>query len=56
MSEVTNIFPSLKLRVFVDDIMALVKGRNKDVAEMSKNVMKTLKEEMETKWSQAFSH
>ena len=26
---------SLKLRVFVDDITALVKGRNKDVAEMT---------------------
>ena len=36
LSEVTNIFPSLKLRVFVDDITALVKGRNIDVAEMAK--------------------
>ena len=29
VSEVTKIFPSLKLRVFVDDITAFVKGRNK---------------------------
>ena len=36
LSEVTKIYPSLKLRVFVDDITALVKGRNKDVAEMEK--------------------
>ena len=41
--------PSLTLRVFVDDITALVKGRNKDVAEMAKKVMKKLKEEVETK-------
>ena len=39
----------LKLRVFVDDITALVKGRNKDVAEMVKKVMKKLKEEVEKK-------
>ena len=36
LGEVKKIFPSLKLRVFVDDITALVKGRNKDVAEMAK--------------------
>ena len=36
LSEVTNIYPSLKLRVFVDDITALVQGRNEDVAEMAK--------------------
>ena len=30
LSEVTKIYPSLKLRVFVDDTTALVKGRNKD--------------------------
>ena len=34
--EVTKIYPSLKLRGFVDDITALVKGRNKEVAEMAK--------------------
>ena len=49
LSEVTNIYPSLKLRVFVDDIAALVQGGNKDVAEMAKKVMKKLKEEVEKK-------
>ena len=45
LSEVTKIYPSLKLRVFVDDNTALVKGRNKDVADMAKKkVMKKLKE------------
>ena len=44
-----KIQPSLKLRVFVDDITALVKGRNKDGAEMAKKVMKKLKEEVEKK-------
>ena len=33
----------------MDDITALVKGRNKDVAEMAKKVMKKLKEEVEKK-------
>ena len=36
LSEVTKIYLPLKLRVFVDDIMALVKGNNKEVAEMAK--------------------
>ena len=35
-SEVTKIYPSLELRVFVDDITALVKGRNREVAEKAK--------------------
>ena len=40
LSEVTKIYSTLKLRVFVDDITALVKGRNKEVAELAKKVMK----------------
>ena len=32
LNEVTKIYHRLKLRVFVDDITALVKGRNKEVA------------------------
>ena len=51
LSEVTKIYPSLKLRVFVDDITALVKGKNKEVAEMAKKLMKKLKEEVEKKAS-----
>ena len=42
-----NIYPPLKLRGFVDDITALVRGRNKEVAEMVKKVMKELNEEVE---------
>ena len=42
LSEVMNIYPPLKLMVFVDDITALVKGCNKEVAEMAKKVMKKL--------------
>ena len=49
LSEVTNNYLVLKLRVFVDDITALVKGRNQEVAEMAKMVMKKLKEEVENK-------
>ena len=45
LSEVTKIYPPLKLRVFVDDITASVTGRNEEAAEMAKKVMKELKEE-----------
>ena len=38
LSEAVNICLPLKLRVFVDDITALVMGRNKEVAEMAKKV------------------
>ena len=44
-----KINPPLKLRVFVDNITALVKGRDKEGAEMAKKVMKKLKEEVEKK-------
>ena len=47
--ERSHIYPSLKLRVFVDDITALVKGSNEDVAEVAKKVMKKSKEEVEKK-------
>ena len=43
LSEVVKIYPPLKLRVLVDDITALVKGRNKEVADMAKKVMQKLK-------------
>ena len=33
--EGTKIYPSWKLRVFVDDISALVKGKNKEVVEIA---------------------
>ena len=48
LSEVTKIYPSLKLRVFGDDFTALVKGK-KEVAAMAKRVMQKLKEEAEKK-------
>ena len=34
--EVTNIYPPLKLMVFVDDITSTLDGANKEVAEMGK--------------------
>ena len=37
-------FPPLKLRVFVDDITALLKGRNKELVELAENVFGTLEE------------
>ena len=39
-SEVTKNYPSLKLRVFVDDITALVKGKIKKWRKWQKKVMK----------------
>ena len=49
LGEVRRICPSLKLRVFVGDITALVKGMNKEVVEMANKVMKRLQEEVEEK-------
>ena len=49
LSEVTKNYPPLKLRVFVDDITALPKGKHREVAEKAKKVMKKLKEEVEKK-------
>ena len=42
LSEVTKTYPSLKLRVFVADITALLMVKNKEVAELAKRVMKKL--------------
>ena len=47
--------PPLKLRVHVDDLTALVRGRNKVVAEMAKKVMKKLREEIQRKASHSQS-
>ena len=41
-SEVTNIYPPLKLRVFADDITALLMEKYEEVAEMAKKVTKWL--------------
>ena len=49
LSEVTKIFPPLKLRVFVDDITAFLKRRNKELVEMAKKVLKNSKKEVEEK-------
>ena len=55
LGEVTKICPSSKLRVFVDDITAFVKGRNKDVAEMAKKGDEKVERRSGEKRSQAFS-
>ena len=43
--EVTKIFPPLKLRVFVDDVSALLMEKNREAAEVTKKVMKKLKKQ-----------
>ena len=55
LSEVTNNYTPLKLRVFVDDITALLMEKNKEVAEMAKKVMRRLREEVEKKGPQIVS-
>ena len=42
LGEVTNIYPPFKLRGFADDITALLMGKNREVAEMARKVMKNL--------------
>ena len=54
-SEVTKNNPPLKIRVFVDDITALLMVKNKVVAGMAKKVMKRLTEEVEKKGSNCHS-
>ena len=56
LSEVTQIYPPLKLRVFVGYITALLKGKNGDMAEMAKKEMKKLREEVEKKGFKIVSH
>ena len=55
LSEVTKNNPPLKIRVFVDDITALLMVKNKVVAGMAKKVMKRLTEEVEKKGSNCHS-
>ena len=43
LSEESNIYLPLKLRVFVEDITAPLIGKNKEVAEMAKKAMKSVK-------------
>ena len=51
LSEVTKIYSPLKLRVFVDDNTEFLMEKNREVVEMSKNVMKKLNEEVTEKAS-----
>ena len=51
LSEVTKIYPPLKLMVFEDDITALLMVKNREVAESAKKVIKRLREEVEKKAS-----
>ena len=46
LSEVTKLSPPVNLRVFVVDIIALLMGRNKEVAEMAQEMLKRLRKEV----------
>ena len=56
LREVTQVYPPLKLRVFVDDITALLMTKSKEVAEMAERVTKKLGEEVERTGSQVVDH
>ena len=45
LSEVAKFYPPLKLRVFVEDITALLMEKNEEEAEMAKIVMRMGKKE-----------
>ena len=49
LNEVTKNHHPLELRVFVDDITALLMGKNREVTEMAEKVMKKLEEDVEKK-------
>ena len=49
LSEVTKNIRVYNLKVFVEDITAFMKGRNKELVELAKNVLKKLKGEVEEK-------
>ena len=46
LSDITNFYPPLKLRVFADDITAFMNGRNKESVEVVEKVLKKLKREL----------
>ena len=49
LSEVVKIYPLLKLKVFVDDITTLFKGRDKELTELADKVLEKLKKKVEEK-------
>ena len=52
LREATNIFPPLKLRVFVDDTTPFMIGRNEELVESAEKVLDKLKERLRRRaWS-----
>ena len=56
LSEVTKIYPSLKLRVFKDDITALLMVKNKEEAEMAKKSDENDERRSGETWPQVVGH
>ena len=48
-SEVMKVYPPLKRKVFVDDITAFMEGKNKELPGFVKNVLQSIKREVEEK-------
>ena len=56
LSEVTKIYPPLKLLVFVDDITAFMNGINKELVEMAEKVFDEVEERGRGEGLQAVDH
>ena len=47
LSEVMKVYPTLKLKVFVDELTAFMVERNKELASIAEKVLKLIKEEVQ---------
>ena len=56
LGEVTNFYPLLKLRMFVDDITVLMNGRNKELVEMAEKFSEEVEERGREEWLDAVDH
>ena len=56
LGEVTNFYPLLKLRMFVDDITVFMNGRNKELVEMAEKFSEEVEERGREEWLDAVDH
>ena len=56
LSEVTKIYPLLRLMVFVDDITALLKGKNEELVELAEKVLGKVEERSRGDGFEAVDH
>ena len=56
LGEVTNFYPLLKLRMFVDDITVFKNGRNEELVEMAEKFSEEVEERGREEWLDAVDH